>query len=437
MHGNAARRLGGIAFSVALLAGMLGVTPARAATPRCDGKKATIVGTPGADRLMGTRGADVIVSKGGIDRIDGRGGDDRICSGRGWDYVAGGTGDDRIFAGKGGDSITPGAGDDMIDGGDNAPFGADDVRFVGAKGGVTASLLTDSATGEGRDRFVRVEQLIGSAYDDVLTGDEGDNVLLGMSGNDQVRAGAGFDFVAGYAGDDLLDGGEGVEDVLDAYYGGTDFELEVPDAAINVNLTTGTMTGQGNDTLSGIEGATGTPGNDVAVGNDQPNFFVLFLDGDDTVDGLGGDDLIDGGDGNDTLDGGAGTDELGHLDHTVGVTVDLQAGTSVGNGADDIKNFEIVLGSVHNDTIKGDAGDNGLAGAPGDDTLDGRAGDDMIFGDWASSEPAEQTFGEDSADGGAGTDGCAAETEVNCEGEPAPPNEPAPGLAPALWYLTL
>ena len=425
VDGHAARRLGGIAISAALLAGILGVAPVRAATPTCGGKKATIVGTRGKDRLMGTRRADVIVAKGGQDVVDGRGGDDLICSGRAFDLVAGGAGDDRIYAGKGADSITPGAGNDTVDGGSNTAFGADDVRFDGAKQGVTASLLTNTATGEGRDRFVRVEQFIGSDYDDDLTGDDGDNVLFGLGGNDHLRGlGGGFDSLGGHAGDDVIEGGDG-QDFLDSYGHAAAFGLPVSEAPINIDLTAQTLTGQGNDTISGIECANGTPGDDVAVGSDGPNCLTGFLDGNDTIDGRGGDDLIDGGDGDDTLDGGAGTDAVGHLDHSVAVTVDLQAGTAVGKGTDQIRNFEIGLGSFLDDTIAGDAGDNGLAGGPGDDTLDGRAGDDMVFGDWEIPDPAEQVFGEDIADGGPGTDGCMAETETNCEAEPEPPNEPA------------
>jgi Ca2+-binding RTX toxin-like protein len=40
----------------------------------CDGKAATMVGTPGDDLLVGTSGVDVIVGLGGDDTITGRGG---------------------------------------------------------------------------------------------------------------------------------------------------------------------------------------------------------------------------------------------------------------------------------------------------------------------------------------------------------------------------
>jgi len=44
---------------------------ADAGTPRCRGKKATIVGTNHDDRIRGTNKKDVIVALGGDDRVDG------------------------------------------------------------------------------------------------------------------------------------------------------------------------------------------------------------------------------------------------------------------------------------------------------------------------------------------------------------------------------
>src|SRR3954469_16626592 len=68
------------------------VPPADAATPTCDGHRATIVGTPGDDLIIGTAHADVIVALTGSDHVDGRGGNDRICGGYGADRLRGGYG---------------------------------------------------------------------------------------------------------------------------------------------------------------------------------------------------------------------------------------------------------------------------------------------------------------------------------------------------------
>jgi len=63
---------------------------------RCLGRRATIVGTRGPDKLVGTRRRDVIAGLGGKDTIRGLGGADLICGGKGRDKILGGPGHDRI-----------------------------------------------------------------------------------------------------------------------------------------------------------------------------------------------------------------------------------------------------------------------------------------------------------------------------------------------------
>jgi len=73
--------------------------------PTCDGKMATIVGSPRNDRLKGSGEADVIVGLGGDDRLKGGDGKDRICGGAGKDRVNGGAGRDTCSGGRGRDRI--------------------------------------------------------------------------------------------------------------------------------------------------------------------------------------------------------------------------------------------------------------------------------------------------------------------------------------------
>ena len=80
---------------------------AEAKKPRCHGKKATLVGTGGDDRLRGGKGRDVIVGRGGDDRVDGRGKRDIVC---------GNSGDDDLIGGTGSDTVDGGAGDDRLRG---------------------------------------------------------------------------------------------------------------------------------------------------------------------------------------------------------------------------------------------------------------------------------------------------------------------------------
>jgi predicted extracellular nuclease len=109
--------------------------------PVCHGQEATIVGTPGNDVIIGTNGADVIVTFAGNDLVVGRNGNDVICGGDGDDAIVGGNGadlldggdgDDALFGGNGIDTIIGGSGsdalaggngDDSLDGGPDADIG--------------------------------------------------------------------------------------------------------------------------------------------------------------------------------------------------------------------------------------------------------------------------------------------------------------------------
>jgi VCBS repeat-containing protein len=92
----------------------------------CFGLKATVIGTPGDDRLRGTPGDNVVTGLGGEDRIIGGGGHDVICGGSGEDFITtgkgpdkiyGGAADDRIISRKGPDIVYGGPGDDRLNGG--------------------------------------------------------------------------------------------------------------------------------------------------------------------------------------------------------------------------------------------------------------------------------------------------------------------------------
>ena len=63
---------------------------------RCLGKKATIVGTRGRDRLTGTPRRDVIAALGGADEVRALARPDLICGGKGKDRLFGGAGKDKV-----------------------------------------------------------------------------------------------------------------------------------------------------------------------------------------------------------------------------------------------------------------------------------------------------------------------------------------------------
>ena len=107
-------------FAVVVLG--VAANPATAA-PMCGRFEATIVGTNGADQIIGTPGNDIIVARRGADQIQGRGGLDLICSGRGNDQVSGGPGNDILFANRGSDELSGDRGDDGLAGGPGFDLG--------------------------------------------------------------------------------------------------------------------------------------------------------------------------------------------------------------------------------------------------------------------------------------------------------------------------
>jgi serralysin len=115
--------------------------------------------------------------------------------GSSFDDVLVGDGGKNVLLGRGGDDLlNGGAGNDTLDGGGGS--GSDTASYANASSGVSVSLdiLTSQNTrGSGRDTLIDIENLKGSGYGDVLTGDSGDNILAGRSGQDRLEGGAGRD----------------------------------------------------------------------------------------------------------------------------------------------------------------------------------------------------------------------------------------------------
>jgi Ca2+-binding RTX toxin-like protein len=143
-------------------------------------------------------------------------------------------------------------------------------------------------------------------------------------------------------------------------------------------------------------------------GNERDNvFFGTRFD--DEIFGFGGNDEIGGSPGSDRIDGGQGIDRVTYnLFHPPypgtsflqvegeAVDVDLERETQFGGLAegDVLIDIENVLGSIYDDTIRGDGAENLLEGTNGDDVLDGRGGNDRLDGG----------FDDDSLTGGIGND---------------------------------
>ena len=220
-----------------------------------------LVGTNAADRLLGGSGQDTLRGEDGDDVLEGGAGFDTMIGGGGTDlasYASSGarvvinlgtgfrTGGDasgdayigiedlegsvfndtlvgtnaanRLLGGAGRDVLRGEDGDDVLEGG--AGFdtlvggaGADMASYAGSAARVLVNLGANFRSGgdASGDRFLDIEGLQGSAFDDVLVGTAGANTLRGGDGDDQLRGEAGEDVLNGGGGDDVLRGGAGAD----------------------------------------------------------------------------------------------------------------------------------------------------------------------------------------------------------------------------------
>ena len=198
-----------------------------------------------------------------------------------------------------------------------------------------------------------VEDLIGSAHDDILVGAHGPNRLGGYRGDDELDGREGDDWLDGGPGADLLRGGEGNDTA--SYV----FSALTTGQGVEVRLHNGTARG----------GEAEGDSFDITVkfGDEEDMIQLLFipdienLHGSTLADILAGDlrdNRINGDAGDDVLYGGPGGGD------------DLLMG---GPGDDRL------YGGIGNDTLQGGPGDDQLRGGPDDDSLDGGEGDDIFF----------------------------------------------------------
>jgi Ca2+-binding RTX toxin-like protein len=195
------------------------------------------------------------------------------------------------------------------------------------------------------DTLNDINMVRGSNFADILIG--------GNTLND------GFESFEGGGGDDQIDGSSGYDRA----------DYRTAQQGVNVNLATGVaQDGRGGtDSLTRIEGVMGSDFDDTLTGDAADNTF----------EPMAGNDVVDGGAGNDTLN------YSNHFDFNgdgTGVNVDMTVGnaTDTWGELDTFVNIENVRGSVYDDTIIGNGGNNALNGNAGMDQLSGGLGADTF-----------------------------------------------------------
>lgn len=212
--------------------------------------------------------------------------------------------------------------------------------------------------------------------DDTVLGRGGDDIICGGDGVDELRGGPGDDELHGeregfrnfrgsrYLQPDVLVGGRG-DDLLDA---GTDdrrvhfgsfgvLRFDGAPRGVTVDLSAGTVTGQGSDTVVPVTG--------LDCGLSCYGVIVIGSPHDDVLLGSEGGDMLVGMAGDDTIDGRGGIDEL--------------------RGEDDSGR-----GPADDDTITGGDGDDMLVASNGREVLRGDAGDDTV---WSTGGGPAEVYG--------------------------------------------
>ncbi len=181
----------------------------------------------------------------------------------------------------------------------------DAVTYVSAASAVTVNLnLTtqQNTGGSGLDTLGKVENLIGSAFNDNLTGNDASNVLVGNAGNDTLAGWSGADTMLGGTGNDTYL----IENTGDVVFEKSNEGADTASSRLTYNLTANVE----NLILTGTAAVNGTGNalNNIITGNNAAN----QLNG-------GGNDKLDGGLGANRFTGGTGNDIFkfttkGHVD---------------------------------------------------------------------------------------------------------------------------
>jgi Ca2+-binding RTX toxin-like protein len=402
--------------------------------------KVSLQGNTGADTLKGGSGNDDLNGNSENDSIDGGAGADSIQGGAGNDVLIGGAGNDTILGQGDDDTVTGGLGNDLLDGGTGTGdllleaadanltltntqllgigtdtlIGFETANLTGGAGNntLTATAFSGPVTlngGAGDDTllgataFVNLlngnegnDSLKGGSFKDTLFGGAGNDSLLGVGDSDKLYGEDGNDTLVGGIGNDTLDGGSGTADLI------------VESGNVNFTLTNTQLTGNGTDSVIGVETASltgGSSANKLDASAFTGNVTLIGGDGNDTLIGGSGNDSLRGDLGNDLLKGRDGNDYIqGGNDSLVsGTDNDTING---GNGEDTL------IGGIGNDAISGFTGNDLINGGAGADTLYGGDGNDLLLGG-AGNDICLGGNGDDTLNGQGGTDTLSGDAGAN------------------------
>jgi Ca2+-binding RTX toxin-like protein len=278
-----------------------------------------LIGSNVNDTLTGNAGNNMLTGGAGNDSLDGKSGFDTAdfstayksvtvnlitgtATGQGTDTllnieaINGSSYGDKLTGNAGANTLTGNAGNDILNGGagNDTLIGGldiDQANYDTATSGVTVNLaitIAQNTHGAGIDTLSGIENLLGSKFNDVFTGDGLANTLTGGLGNDTLLGGSGNDSLIGGAGKDSMTGGLGNDGFVFNVFGDTK-------AGINKDVIIDFVHGTDKINLAGIDADISVDGNQTfslissttaftAAG--QIRFNAGILSGDVTDDGI-------------------------------------------------------------------------------------------------------------------------------------------------------
>lgn len=331
----------------------------------------TVANNYGVSGVTNIQGAGISIAYNGASRVAAYG-TDRLF---GIENLTGSVLNDVLYGDDADNVLEGGGGDDVFVGGG----GSDTVDYTRELSGfvyvdLTNNITIGSAFG---DRFIGIENIFGTIFNDTLSGNaavntlkggRGADLLLGGGGNDSLHGEADADILWGGLGNDLLEGGSG-SDTMDGGSGIDTASWLGSQSFVSANLLLDQYFGgdADGDVVVNIENLAGSHFDDELTGNNASN----------VITGNAGDDFIEGCDGNDTIYGGLGAGKDGRISAAECECVLPTADSLPPNATDN----DFVDGGKGNDTIYGQDGNDLLVGCEGNDRLFGGAQADILLGE--------------------------------------------------------
>jgi len=359
---------------------------------RASGANDVLIGSTGDNRLRGSDGNDRLTGGDGADQLDGGNGQDRVDYGLEQGALAASTGPGNSGALGGTRGVAVNLGSTVIN--------TSTFNPTGQTSGVAVAAGTALDSFGKVDTLISIEDVRGTQLSDFIVGSAGNNLLFGRGGADRLEGGAGNDILVGGGGNDILDGGADFDQVVSYFQGDTGFTRS--DVVVNFSNATVTRNGvtvgpssmrdlfDSTDSITNLEGARGSAGNDVFIASGTSYAQFEGLAGNDTFEGTTtAFEELDYGNA-----GGYAGETMGFIVNLTGSAV-IHGGTTVqaGQARDPFGNTDtlsgidgIAAGSRFDDALYGDGNNNTFRGGGGNDYFSGGNGLDSAAFNGASTD---------------------------------------------------